>query len=71
MLSAFGNSITLDSPGNNFSTVLIAGAVNATLADSNALDLSTVSLSGGSARRSSGSSQTPDRARRTRRPRST
>src|SRR5207344_2994320 len=41
-----GNDITLDSAGNNFSTVAITSGRNATLMDSNALDLGASTVSG-------------------------
>ena len=41
-----GNDITLDSAGNNFSTVGVASGRNVTLADANALDLGTSTVSG-------------------------
>ena len=41
-----GNDITLDSAGNNFSTVGVISGRNVTLADANALDLGTSTVSG-------------------------
>ena len=41
-----GNDITLDSAGNNFSTVAITSGRNVTLVDSNALDLGASTISG-------------------------
>ena len=41
-----GNDITLNSAGNNFSTLGIASGRNVTLVDSNALDLGSSSVSG-------------------------
>ena len=41
-----GNDITLDSAGNNFSTVAITSGRNVTLVDSNALDLGASTVSG-------------------------
>ena len=41
-----GNDITLDSAGNNFSTVGITSGRNVTLVDSNALDLGTSTIAG-------------------------
>src|SRR5207249_805407 len=41
-----GNSITLNSAGNDFATVAITSALNATLRDTNAIDLGTSSVAG-------------------------
>ena len=41
-----GSDITLDSAGNNFSTVGVISGRNVTLADANALDLGTSTVSG-------------------------
>ncbi|WP_039962218.1 CHAT domain-containing protein, partial [Kamptonema sp. PCC 6506] len=45
-LNAPGNDITLDNPGNNFSTVAVTSANNVTLTEANAIDIGNSNISG-------------------------